>query len=158
MALFILTLSLIFGSACFALRWGDSPEKSAAIVMLVMVIVSFSGNILNGYHYVKIDPVGVLSDLSGLAGFVAIALFARRIWPLWASSLQLIAFAAHLTRALEVYIHPTAYAIMRWGPSDLIPVLLIAGTINCIRRKRRGDNSRPWRNWSERSNQNELID
>ena len=116
--------------------------------MLAMVLISLLGHRLASYQYHKIDALNALLDVAGLVGFCTIALFARRIWPLWVSSLQLIAVLAHVARAVDIHIHPVAYAVMNWGPSDLIPVLLILGSTNQWRMKRKGVSSRPWRNWS----------
>ena len=158
MAIFIATLTLLFLAVYLAFWLGESPEKAAAAIILAQVFVNVVGHQTLPFHYAKIDPLSSVADVAGLIGFCGIALFARRIWPLWVSSLQLIAVLAHVARAMDIHIHPVAYAVMKWGPSDLIPVLLILGSINQWRMRRRGVNSRPWRNWSGPLNQSRQID
>ena len=152
MALFFVTLALILSAITLAMWLGDWPEKAGALIISAQVIANVIGFQIVAFHYVKIDPIGAIADTAGFLSFCAIALHARRIWPLWVSSLQLITVMAHVVRALAINIHPVAYAMMSWAPSDLIPLTLIWGTANHWRRKRMGVNKPPWRNWSGHSN------
>ena len=151
MALFIVTILLIGIAISFALVKGGPPEKTVAWIILLQVLVGLVGHQLASFHYSKIDVVSALTDFIGLVSFFLVAIFARKAWPLWVTSLQLIALMAHAIRGLDIPIHQIAYAIIRWAPSDLIPMTLIIGTANHLRKKRRGDNSPSWRSWSKRS-------
>ena len=152
MALFLATLALILSAITLAVWLGDSPERAGALIIFSQVVVIVIGHKLFAFHYARFDPVSAIVDTAGLVGFCAIALFARRIWPLWVSSLQLIAVMAHVIRVLDIHIHPIAFAMISWAPSDLIPLILIGGTANHWRQKRKGGNLLPWRNWSAQSN------
>ncbi|MFM5893279.1 MAG: hypothetical protein ACKOQM_02450 [Novosphingobium sp.] len=151
MALFIATILLIGIAISFALVRGGSPEKTVAWIMLSQVLAGFVGHWLTSFHYTKIDVVSAVTDSIGFAGFCLVAIFARRVWPLWVSSLQLIALMAHVIRGLNIPIHPIAYAIISWAPSDLIPLTLILGTVNQLRRQQKSDSSPSWRDWSNPS-------
>jgi len=142
-------LALIFSAISIAWRLGGEPERFGAAIIAAMTAASLVGHQLFPFRYVKLDFVSTVIDLLGFASFCAIALFARRVWPLWASSLQLTALMAHLVRGLNIHIHPVAYALMSWGPTDLIPAILIIGTVNHRLMKRKGVNVKPWRSWSE---------
>lgn len=157
MALFIATILLIGIAISFALMRGGPPEKSVAWIILLQVLMGLVGHRLTSFHYSKIDVVSAVTDCIGFAGFCLVAIFARRAWPLWVSSLQLIALMAHAIRGLHIPIHPIAYAMISWGPSDLIPLTLIIGTAMHQRRKLRLANSPSpsWRSWSGQSNQQE---
>ena len=70
--------------------------------MLAMLLISLLGHRFSSYQYHKVDALNALLDAAGFCGFCTIALFARRIWPLWVSSLQLIAVLAHVSRAMDI--------------------------------------------------------
>jgi hypothetical protein len=154
MALFITTILLIVFAISFALLRGGPPEKSVAWIILIQVLMGLVGHRLTSFHYSKIDVVSAMTDCIGFVGFCLVAVFARRAWPLWVSSLQLIALTAHAIRGLDIPIHPIAYAIISWAPSDLIPLTLIIGTAIHQRRKLKLANSLSpsWRSWSRQSN------
>lgn len=148
MALFVATLALLISAIVFATWLGGSPERAAALIIFLQTLVIVIGHQLVAFRYAKFDLVSAVADTAGLIAFCGVALFARRIWPLWVSSLQLIAIMAHIIRALKIPIDPIAYAITQWAPSDLIPIILICGTANHWRRMRKGVNLPPWLTWS----------
>ena len=86
MAIFLATLALVFSAITVALWLGESPEKTGAKIILAQVLINVIGHRILAFHYVKIDPVSAFVDAIGMIGFCAIALYARRIWPLWLGS------------------------------------------------------------------------
>ena len=146
-------VSLLAIIAICALPWfvGEAPEKIGSLVTMAMYAVGLAGFAAVGRGYHHADLIGVGSDLVGFLGFSAIALFARRIWPIWVSSLQLLAVTTHVARALDLHFPPLVYAVMRVSPTYAGLAIMLIGTIACWRRKQLGDNALPWLNWSARS-------
>jgi hypothetical protein len=108
---------------------GHGPERQGGLVLLTMTIIAFGGSGLFGRVYRTVDPVGLIVDVVGFVGFTILALRAPRYWPLWASSLQLLSLIAHLVRFLEFKIAPVTYAVMKTGPSYLLMMCLIVGSL-----------------------------
>lgn len=93
-------------------KWGQEPERQGAKVAAAMMLLSILRTGIFGTQLDGFDHLGILVDLIGFAGFLVIALFALRVWPLWASALQLIAVTSHLVQMLQIEIHPAAYVLM----------------------------------------------
>ena len=136
------------------LIWGDEPERLGAKVFAAMYALSIFRGFSFGTSADEIDLFGMLTDIFGFVGFFWIALFAWRIWPLWASALQLIAISAHLVRILEIEMDPLAYLFMRFAPSYLVSIILL---VVCLQLRWQGSvssNNLCWRDWSGRSIRN----
>lgn len=144
----LLILSLFLGTAAFAWFTGDGPERCGALVLVATCALGLLRMSTVGLETSHVDMFGFLSDIAVLAAQVSIALFAWRIWPIWAASLQLLAVVAHVVRALQIEIHPVVYELMRAAPTYTIWLVLLAGTLNRIRLKRANVEVPCWRNWS----------
>lgn len=144
-----LTLAAVVFSMAVALRFGGAPERLGAGVVGGMLAIAFAARPLLPPQFDRVDPVSLGVDVLGFAAFLCIGIFAWRLWPLCAASLQLLALSAHLTRALDIHIHPFVYAALKSGPSYLILLLLVGGSILHRRRIRTFGSDRCWRSWSQ---------
>ncbi len=151
MVMFLLSSSLNLFAIFVPFSWGREPERQGAKVVAAMFLLSILRLNLFGIRLYGLDYIGIFIDIVGLAAFLLIALFAMRVWPLWAAALQLIAVTAHLVMVFDIHVHPMAYLLMRYAPSYLVSATLV---IVCIRMRLSGsvsDNKPCWRNWSAQS-------
>ena len=148
MVMFLLSCSLNLIAIFVPFSWGREPERQGAKVIAAMFLLSILRLNLFGIRLDGLDYIGIFIDIVGFAAFLLIALFAMRVWPLWAAALQLIAMTAHLVMAFDIHIHPMAYLLMRYAPSYLVSIILL---LACIRMRWRGsatDKNSSWRVWS----------
>jgi len=127
---------------------GGAPERCGAGVVLAMVLVQFGGESVLPSSFRSVDPTSLMADAVGTAGFGVLALQARRIWPLWATSLQLLSLSAHFARWADIGIPPTVYAVMRGTPTFLALAAIAIGTILHLWRERRHGDDPSWQDWS----------
>jgi hypothetical protein len=139
---------LVAASLTFAVVCGDSPEKRGGQIMLVVLGFSVLRLFVNASQVAGFDLLGLLSDVLAFFGFLWIALFAWRIWPLWTAALQLLAIGAHFGPALDLSIAPLAYAIMRSAPTAIAILTLVGATWLHRSKARSGVSMPPWRTWS----------
>lgn len=141
-------LSLLALSVPLAFWKGGAPEKGGALVILAMLVAQAIGMILLPSRFTNVDPVPLLTDLIGAIGFGYLAVQALRIWPLWAASLQLLALSAHFARWATIKTPAVVYALMRGGPTFLVLLALLVGTVLHIRRCRARGTDPSWQDWS----------
>lgn len=142
---FFLLLALTLGIAFWR---GGGPERYGAAVLAAMFVVQGTMFQIVPSGFYSVDPVPLVTDIIGFAGFGAIAMNARRIWPLWAAALQLLAVSAHFARWADLAIHAQVYAFMRSGPTFLALIALFAGTVLHRVRQRRWGFDPAWQDWS----------
>jgi hypothetical protein len=130
---------LVFELATIAAAWrfGGPPERAGAGILLAMVVVTYGGYGFLSPIFQNVDPVGLAVDLIGLAGFSWLGITSRKLWPLWAASLQLLSTGAHFIRALEIPVRAPVYYWMKGMPTLGVILLLIAATWLHRRRLRR---------------------
>jgi hypothetical protein len=136
-----------------AFVWGAGPERASASAFAYMLLVYIPLHYILGLvrHYSTIDIGALFIDITTAALFVAIALRANRMYPLWLAALQLISLASHLIRGIDRLMLPLAYSVMNIAPSYL-ELIIIAGGIVChARREKRYGPYRSWRNSSSHS-------
>ena len=136
MLLAILNYLLALAAIGIAFTFGGKPERLAGVVVLSMTIIIVLSMLFGFRLYSSVDPVALFDDLVGLLGFSYIGISSKRIWPLWAASLQLLSVGAHFVRALEIPVRPIVYFWMKSGPTWAVLVLVIIGTLANIRQKR----------------------
>lgn len=135
MALVILNLFLAFLAIVIAYHFGGQPERQGATIIVAMAVVSLSGLLVFVRAYATVDPVALLADFLGFLGFAIIGIYSKRVWPLWASSFQLLSLGAHFIRAWELPVRPIVYAWMKTAPTWAVLLLLIGGTVANRRRR-----------------------
>jgi hypothetical protein len=141
MALVILNLLLALSAVTIAYRFGDRPEQQGAAIIIAMLAINYLGMLVFIKRYATVDPVACLVDGLGFLGFAFIGIYSKRIWPLWASSFQLLSVGAHFIRALELPIRPIVYAWMKSAPTWAVLLLLIGGTLANRQRARQSGSS-----------------
>lgn len=139
--LFVVALFLV------ALWRGGGPERACAGVLIGMVIVQLALRDFTGLQrtYGSLDPVLFIIDLLGLAGFVAIGLRANRFYPLVLAAAQLVAFMAHLARAMVEPVSSLAYYLLIAMPFWFQIVVLGIGIGRHIHRSGRHGPYGDWR-------------
>ena len=139
--------ALFFICILFALARGGGPERSGALAYLGLAAIQVASTLVVRPFYSKVDGVGLLIDSMALIIFGALALSAKRIWPIWAASLQLLALAAHFSRWIELDVEPYVYSLMKSSPTAFALVALTLGThLHRLRLKRYGTDP-DWVNW-----------
>jgi hypothetical protein len=138
-------IALLAFSIIYALRKGGQPERAVAIVFLLMTISDPFVHALTPIQYTQLDPGHFVIDLAGWIALLAIALRARRFWPLWVSSFQTVSLVAHVVRLLDYSIHPVAYGVMQVAGSYPLVILLMIGTFNHQQRFAENGNDPHWR-------------
>jgi len=139
---------LIGGFMLLVVVYGDGPERLGGQIMLFILAFSTLRMLIMVGPVDGFDVLGLVSDVLAFSGFLWIALFAWRFWPIWTASLQLLAIGAHFGPALELPIAPLAYAIMRTAPTGIAIITLVGATWIHQRKSRSGVNMPPWRTWS----------
>ena len=112
-----------------AFQFGGKSERESGYVILVMIVFADSSLLFYHKRFLSVDLMAFCDDLLGFVGFSLIGIFRKRVWPLWAASLQLLSVGAHFVRALEIPVRPIVYAWMKAGPTWAVLVLLIIGSL-----------------------------
>lgn len=141
---------ILLASIVIALTRGGEPERWGAATLIVMTTAQFAVEGALGTRFVQIDWAGFTVDIIGFASFTAIALFARRIWPLWASALQLFSLSAHFFRELSIHLHPAVYWLMKSAPTFGVCLILLFATALHRRRLKASGRDASWTEWRDR--------
>lgn len=141
-------LVIVFCGA--ALIWGGAPERAVAATWLIVFEVArgvyeLTSDQTNRMQVLEVDIFGATSDVVAGIGFIGIALYANRNYPLWIAAMQVLAIMAHLVRGLSDIISPIAYLTMVIAPGWLQLAFLAIGLGRHIQRKRRYGAYRDWR-------------
>ncbi len=102
-------------------------------------------------HVLSVDYANALIDTTTCVAMVLIALKANRNYTLWMAGFQIIAFFAHVARAVADNVSPIAYLVLSVGPSYFQIIILGFGIWFHHRRVKRHGNYRSWQNSSARS-------
>ena len=121
-----LTIWLV--AIAIAMTRGKSPERLGAAILLGMAPLQIALRAVFPLQYDNIDPATLLTDAVAAIAFLAVALHANRIWPLWTCALQLIVLIGHAVRYLDIAAPPGAYGVMIKAPTYLQCLILIGGT------------------------------
>lgn len=139
----------MLGAAAFVLAKGGAPERYGVVTIICMAVFQIIMEVVTPSRFINVDAASVGADLIGFLGFGVLALHARRVWPLFAVALQIIALSAHYARWASLEMSPAAYSVMRNIPTTTIVALMLAAAISCTVKRRRGRIDIPWQNWSE---------
>lgn len=139
----------MLGSSAFVLARGGAPERYGVGTIICMAIFQIIMEVVTPSRFINVDAASLGADLIGFLGFGVLALHARRVWPLVAVALQMIALCAHYARWASLEMSPAAYSIMRNVPTTTIVALMLLATISCSLKRRRGWTDMPWQDWSE---------
>ncbi|MDJ0643163.1 MAG: hypothetical protein QNJ15_10120 [Erythrobacter sp.] len=143
---------VFFGGLPLAAWFGGAPERWGVAAFAGMLIVQgLPYGLLVDPTYNSVDLVVLISDVLAFAAFFAIALNARRVWPLFAASLQLISVLGHFARGVTDIIG-FSYSLLNSVPTTLVMLLVLAGAVlHQMRLRRRGEDPDwvPFRQYSE---------
>ena len=114
---------------------GRAEEKVAATACLVAIIATRLLISPQSVRYSGVEIGLFWIDAAMLATFVAIALYSKRFWPLWAAGFQLTVSMSHGLKAIELDLLPRAYAAAAVFWSYPILLVILVGTWRTHRRR-----------------------
>ncbi len=120
--------------------FGGAPERWGVAAFTGMLIVQALpyGTVVDPV-FDSVDLVLLTSDTLAFAAFFTIALNARRLWPLFAASLQLISVLGHFARGVTDIIG-FSYSLLNNVPTTLVLILVLVGAVmHQLRLRRRGE-------------------
>ena len=135
------------------LRWGAAPER---ICVATLFAVTFGDPV---YHilverapvYGSVDIGHLVIDVGVAAVFVAVALRANRVYPLWLAAFQLVSVLSHFAREEIASFPKLAYGLMSYGPFYIILLIMRGGLAFHARRTKYLGRYRSWRSSSSPS-------
>ena len=142
----ILFYALLVLSVVAAFWKGGAPERTGAAIVVATLALELVGLRIEPPHLHSVDPVAVIIDALATLSFGALALHARRAWPIWATALQLLSLTSHFAEGIEPS-HPGIYFTMKSGPTLMVQVVLLLGTLFHQRRLRRFGRDPAWMGW-----------
>jgi hypothetical protein len=144
---FVLFYVFLALSVLTALAGGGSPERLGASIIVVIAVVEWLARPLVPIELHTVDPLAVSIDAFGTISFGALALHARRAWPIWATALQILSMTSHFAQGVDPAAHRGIYVVMKSGPTFLVLFVLLVGTISHRLRLRRHGSDPAWMGW-----------
>lgn len=144
-------VTLLALTTLYALWAGGGPERVAATVYALSVVVTHLALLASNQHWRNLEIGVLIVDAATFAIFVLIALRADRFWPLWVSALLGIALLGHLGRFVMPDTYWLAYAKVLAMWSYPILALMVMGTFLHRRRLKLYGADRSWTSSSGRS-------
>lgn len=143
-----LFLALAVGGCLYAIRCGGGPERIIGATILATVVADPILHLALNVRFGSVDPTHLIIDVARFGAFTLVALRANRFWPIWLAGLQMLALGAHLTREMELSIHPVVYAVMKAMWSYGMVVLLVFATRHHQRLIAGGATRKSWSSFS----------
>ena len=142
----ILFYALLVLSVSAALLKGGAPERTGAAIVVATLALELVGLAFLPPQLHSIDPVALTIDALATVSYCALALYARRVWPIWATALQILSLTSHFAQGIEPS-HPGIYITMKSGPTLAVQVVLLLGTLFHLRRLRQFGSDPAWMKW-----------
>ncbi len=138
--------AMFIAALLLAWRFGAGPERLCAGVLVLAKIADLT---IRVFHTPSFASGSVLVeylalDLATLAAFVALAIRANRVYPIWLTSIQGVSVMSHFAAGL-ITTSPIAYAVMAILPSYLLILVVFLGILAHWRRERRFGATQAWR-------------
>ncbi|HZG08257.1 MAG TPA: hypothetical protein VEZ70_04660 [Allosphingosinicella sp.] len=143
--------ALLFACSAYALLHGGKPERIGAAILGVGSIATFLVVSAPAARFGSVELGILFVDVAALAGFLALALRAERLWPLWLTALHAIGTAAHVVKLVAPDVIPWAYAFALAFWSYPMLLLLVLGTWQHRKRLARHGADKSWSTFSSRS-------
>jgi hypothetical protein len=139
--------AILILATTFAFAKGGAPERWGALVAVTMTLIQVGSAFFGHQKFHSVDLGSVVVDAYGVIGFGAIALYARRAWPIWATSLQILSLSSHFAREVDAGVSPMVYGLMKSSPTFFVMIALLLGTVGHVRRLRRRGSDPGWMAW-----------
>lgn len=125
---------------------GSGPERILAATMFAMVVIDRGYHALFGFasDLTTVDLWHMALDTVALATMVWVALLSNRFYPLVMAAAQVVAFTAHLVRALVEPISSLSYYLL-YGVPFWFQMLVLA--LGLARHARRWQVRGPYPDW-----------
>ena len=137
---------------CWLYAWfrGGAPERIGASILALGSLLSLAARSSAAHRFGSVETGIFLVDVATLAGFLILALRARRLWPLCLTALQAVGIAGHMVKLVDVATIPLAYAFILalWSYPMLLVIAL--GTWQHQRRLARFGTDPSWSSFSAR--------
>jgi len=143
--------ALLLGCCGYALWRGGAPERIGASIFLgaaALTVAALSGPI---GRFASVEVGVFIVDATMLLALVALALTAKRRWPLWIAAFQVIQVTGHAVKMADPTVVPWAYAFILAIWSYPMLLVLAFGTFNHQRRLKRFGTDPSWSSFSGRS-------
>lgn len=125
---------------------GGLPERILAATMFGMVVIDQGYHALFGFasDLTTVDPWHMALDTVALVAMIWVALSSNRFYPLVMAAAQVVAFTAHLVRALVEPVSSMSYYLLYAMPFWFQMLILTLGlSRHVMRRQKRG----PYPDW-----------
>ena len=129
-----LSIALLLAAA---LRWGAAPERLCVAALLAMILLDrlYHALVGRGTIYASVDIGHLIIDLLVAAAFIAVALLANRMYPLWLAAFQLLSVISHFAREASGSVAKLAYGVLNYAPYLAIVAILAGGIWSHARRR-----------------------
>ena len=132
--LFTITWAAILGVVLYALGFGGSTERMAALAYGISVPASWASYRHDGSAFASLEPCLALVDLCVFGVFAFLVAYARRKWPIVPAGLQLAACLSHFMKILDPGLNSGVYAQLESAESW--PILMAIAGATYLRRRR----------------------
>lgn len=139
--------TILILSVGVAFARGGAPERWGAVVIATMTAIQVTSVFFEHQKFHSVDVTSVVVDTIGVVGFGAIALYARRAWPIWATALQILSLSSHFARQVDAGVSPMVYGLMKSSPTFFVLIALLVATMTHRRRLRAYGNDPGWMDW-----------
>jgi hypothetical protein len=117
---------LLIACLLWALARGGAPERAGALLLVAGSMLTVAVNSPLSERYANVELGILVVDVAVLAGFLTLALFTDRYWPLWTTSLQILVVLAHLAKLGDPEMMRNGYGflIAAWSYPQLLAIFL----------------------------------
>lgn len=143
--------ALLLICCSYALLRGGAPERIGAAIYAVGSALTIVARQQVEIRYGSVEVGAFVVDIVALIAFLVLALFARRLWPLWMTAFQAIGTAGHFAKLADPEMIRWAYAFLLGIWSYPMLLLLAIGTYSHQRRLKRTGSDPSWSSSSGRS-------
>ena len=135
---------LFVGSVSYALWKGGAPERVAAAILLLGVVLTSTSQAFDTHRFATVQWGVAVVDAAVLAGFLSVALLSTRYWPMWLAALQIIQFCSDFAKLLPG-VAALTYAMASSLIGYPIALIIIAATVRHRMRTARFGLQPSWR-------------
>jgi hypothetical protein len=120
---------LLLVCCTYSLIAGGTPERVSAVIYSGACFATHEILHAHGaYRWLKVEQGVLAIDLALFAAFCLVALYASRLWPIWASALLGLGVLGHIARMYVPDLSSWAYAVVLTIWSYPILLLMTLGT------------------------------